>query len=65
MVDPCSFPDRPHAGFCERLRYYLLERALDRGWDQARDGQCLNCASEIQARRFVAYARSNDRLAPI
>lgn len=54
-----SSRDRPHAGFCERLRYHFLGRALERGWDQARDGQCLNCPSESHAMMTVEYARRN------
>jgi hypothetical protein len=58
-LGPSSPADRPHAGFCERLRYYYLDQALKRGWDDIRDARSLNCPSEAQARIAVARARRN------
>jgi hypothetical protein len=46
-------------GFVDRLRFHCLKNALRRGWDVKRDGQTLDCSSEAQARKTVAYARAN------
>lgn len=51
--------ERPHAGFCERLRYQFLESATRRGWNAERDGRVVGELSEIQAIESVTYARKN------
>jgi hypothetical protein len=51
--------ERPHAGFCERLRFQFLESALRHGWNSERDGQAAGGISETQAKQSVAYARKN------
>jgi hypothetical protein len=49
---------RPWAGFLERLRYDFLERALRAGWDDRLHAPIVGGISESQARRSVAYART-------
>ncbi len=48
--------ERPWAGFVERLRFFQMENALERGWEIVRDGQTFGSSSELEARRSVAYA---------
>jgi hypothetical protein len=53
-----------YAGFVERLRYDWLEKALERGWDDQRDGQTFGGISESHAKSAVAHARAHGFLAP-
>jgi hypothetical protein len=47
-------------GNLDCLRFHALENALKRGWDDKRDCQSLNCPSEAQAGKIVAWQKQTD-----
>jgi len=49
----------PHCGFIGRLRFQALESALQRGWDDKRDGKLFGGISEASAMNGVVYARKH------
>lgn len=47
-----------YMGFVDRLRLHWMDRALQRGWDVARDGRTFGGISEAAAKSAVATGRA-------
>jgi hypothetical protein len=58
-------PKQPiYLGFVGSLRLFWIKKALERGWDDAKDGRTFGGISERQARNFVAYVNYHGTLPP-
>jgi len=53
-----------YLGFAGSLRLCWMEKALERGWDDAQDGRTFGGISETEAKAYVADIRSRGTLSP-
>jgi hypothetical protein len=58
-------PKKPiYLGFAGSLRLHWIKKALERGWDDEKDGRTFGGISERQARNHVAYVEYHGTLPP-